>query len=122
VPSYPCIDPDSSIACTADTLSEVVDSVRHSYFIGGENSGTIDCCMTDLFGGKAPRYEAFQAPDGICYVNCAGRVYVDGTPVKIALQFEMSGDLESFSLVAMSIGGRMQTDEFMENFQADFAM
>lgn len=115
------LDPDSPIALDEDELWDVIDSVRDSFFLGNEHGATIDECMTDFFDGMTPEWLAFQDPDGVCYVNCSGISNIDGYDTEIALQFCMSEDLESFSLVAMVVGGIEQTDRFMDDFQAAFS-
>lgn len=115
------INPHSPRALTDEELWDVIDSVRDSYFLGSEDGDTIEDCLTDFFDGMTPEWLAFQSPDGTCYVNAAGISGIDDDDTEIALQFEMSDDLRSFSLVAMTVGGVPQTDDFMDEFQAAFA-
>ena len=115
------IDPSSRKALNDEALWDVIDSVRDSFFLGCEDGDTIDDCLTDFFDGMTPEWLAFQSPDGTCYVNVSGISDIDEDDTEIALQFEMSDDLRSFSLVAMTVGGVPQTDKFMEQFQNAFA-
>lgn len=120
VDKHNTIDPADPAALTRDELLDVVDSVRDSNFLGCDGGSTIEDCMIDFCDGMTPEWCAFQDPDGTCYVNCAGIADLDGEDIEIALQFEMSSDLKSFSLYAMTIEGEPQTDKFMDEFQLAF--
>lgn len=115
------ISSDKRGALTDEELWDVIDSVRDSYFLGSEDGDTIDDCMTEFFDQMTPDWIAFQAKDGTCYVNCMGVSDIDNEDVEVALQFMMSDDLRSFSLVAMTVDGVPQTDEFIDEFQAAFS-
>lgn len=115
------IKPNKKGALTDEELWDVIDSVRDSYFLGNEDGDTIDDCMTDFFDQMTPEWIAFQAKDGTCYVNCTGISDIDDEETEIALQFMMSDDLRSFSLVAMTVDNVPQTDEFIDEFQAAFS-
>lgn len=112
---------DDDNAFNEDELEMIIDLVRDSSFPDDTSGSSIEERMTEVFGGDEPEWIGFQSPDATCYVNCYGTVRHEGHSSELALQFELSEDIQQFMLTAMLVDGEEQNEFFIADFEGQFA-
>lgn len=109
-------------AFSEEELYSIIDLVRDSSFLDDNSGLSIEDRLTDLFCGDEPEWIAFQSPDAVCYVNAYGIIRSDDGEVRLALQFELSDNLEEFMLTSMLIDDLEQDEDFISDFESRFSL